>query len=1113
MSSSNASVSETAPEMAPGRAHGSKGVPPDAKSGAHPIDRRVTLLAGAIITAKWTIAVILVAAFYIYDRDRAAGRLGDALVIAQTQVEAELVPIHAALDETVGWLNVEDLLPARPLRATELAKIRERLNTLKIALPAGTGLGVVDASGQLIASIPAMAEPMNLSQSGFFRALAEHPGARAVLGEPRIGKLASGMRMPLAVRVARADGSFGGVLFASVAYSHLADAIEQLSSLSHTCLVLRGENGERVVRAGAPACDVAPIRPGDLANAPRPGSVTRGEHAFLAVAKQLPIGDDLHLELSVYADKDEVFVYFRYARWLLVAVSIAFTLFVMGLAKILLKEFARREALAVEMKAHESGLATQRTELVEAQRIASLGSWTCDIATGQVEPSAEYLAILGFTEETYPRTTDAWIDRLVDPEHKEEARRNFNLMRRGQPYEGTRKITLPNGMQRWVQFKCVPFHDDTGKHIGHRGVLRDITEERAARDTLARRTAELETAKRIAGLGAWTWDAETDALTVDDYALQMYEVERADAPDTLLSWGLRFVHPDDVEEYRGMYTERFGGEPIDIVRRAISGKGRLMWIHTLGTPAFDGDGKLTAYYGVSRDITEQKTAEHRLAESEQKYRLITENMRDIVAIYDEDSALLFATPSLTSTLGYKVEDAIGRRAAAAIHRADFGHVRAALRALAAGETEAANVWFRYPHAAGHWVWLESVVVPFRSEEGRVRYQATTREITLRKQAEFALRASEERFRSLTELSSDWYWEQDPQYRFTFMSRERTRWTNKSRSELLGHTRWEAYPNALTPEEWAAHRADLDARRPFYNLVVKVLDPDTGKVRAYSSLNGQPVFDDGGRFIGYRGTGQDITARKFAEDALARRTRELALSNKWLEEEARERQLLEKNFLMAIEMELAQVGLELHDDLGQDLTGIALLTKTLERRLAEAGIPAAADAARISELTNRAIRHTRMISHGLSPYIWGTEGLVAALAQLAGDINSLGEVECHADLDKDIVIAEEVVARNLYRIAQESVNNALKHGRAKRITLTLSQTARNLNLTVTDDGIGHAERAPDGNAEMKFHSLRHRANSINAKLSIRRGRRGGTVVRVSCAHKLDFQRPLPLLENA
>ncbi|MBL8512678.1 MAG: PAS domain-containing protein, partial [Betaproteobacteria bacterium] len=242
--------------------------------------------------------------------------------------------------------------------------------------------------------------------------------------------------------------------------------------------------------------------------------------------------------------------------------------------------------------------------------------------------------------------------------------------------------------------------------------------------------------------------------------------------------------------------------------------------------------------------------------------------------------------------------------------------------------------------------------------------------------------------------------------------------------------------------------------------------------------------------------RDVTRRREAERQLERRTAELARTNRQLGVEVQQRQELERNVLMTIEMELARVGLELHDQLGQDLTGISLMAKTLERRLSEKNPDVAANALRISELVNNTIRHTRMISHGLSPYIWGSNGLAAALAQLAADIQALGVVDIRTRIEEEVGIRDELVARNLYRIAQETSNNALKHSRAGRISIELSKHNSAVVLRVTDDGIGSLG---DDNAatspESRFHSIRHRCSVIGAELSIRHPRRGGTAVKI------------------
>ncbi|MDP1609838.1 MAG: CHASE domain-containing protein [Sulfuritalea sp.] len=127
-----------------------------------------------------------------------------------------------------------------------------------------------------------------------------------------------------------------------------------------------------------------------------------------------------------------------------------------------------------------------------------------------------------------------------------------------------------------------------------------------------------------------------------------------------------------------------------------------------------------------------------------------------------------------------------------------------------------------------------------------------------------LRASEERFRRLAALSSDWYWEQGPDLRFREMAGGEP--GNTIRPDIVGKHRWEL-PIELTEQEWAEHRAVLAARQPFFDLQYRVLSA-TGE-RPWVSISGEPIFDADGRFAGYRGVGKDITARKTIEEELRR----------------------------------------------------------------------------------------------------------------------------------------------------------------------------------------------------------------------------------------------------
>src|SRR5436190_4344491 len=129
----------------------------------------------------------------------------------------------------------------------------------------------------------------------------------------------------------------------------------------------------------------------------------------------------------------------------------------------------------------------------------------------------------------------------------------------------------------------------------------------------------------------------------------------------------------------------------------------------------------------------------------------------------------------------------------------------------------------------------------------------------------SLRRSEERFRKLTELSADWYWEQDAEFRLTFMSREIGEKTGLDASAYLGRRRWDQPALNLTDADWAAHRAALERHEPFRNFEMQRQMPG-GRTR-WLSISGEPVFDAEGRFRGYRGVGRDITGEKHAAHRL------------------------------------------------------------------------------------------------------------------------------------------------------------------------------------------------------------------------------------------------------
>jgi PAS domain S-box-containing protein len=208
--------------------------------------------------------------------------------------------------------------------------------------------------------------------------------------------------------------------------------------------------------------------------------------------------------------------------------------------------------------------------------------------------------------------------------------------------------------------------------------------------------------------------------------------------------------------------------------------------------------------------------------------------------------------------------------------------------------------------------------------------------------------------------------------------------------------------------------------------------------------------------------------------------------------------LEREVLEISENEQQRIGQDLHDGLGQELTGLAFLSRNLARRLADLAQPEAAEEAqRISNLTTRAIEQTRELARGLSPVDLGPDGLLAALRTLAEQVQKMCGIPLELKLQATVRIEDHTAAVHLYRIAQEAITNAARHSRASHIRLGLQDMDRDIILTVEDDGMG----MPANHSEKKGLGLRlmlYRARMIGASLIIQS--RDGSSTLIRCVYR-------------
>ncbi len=305
----------------------------------------------------------------------------------------------------------------------------------------------------------------------------------------------------------------------------------------------------------------------------------------------------------------------------------------------------------------------------------------------------------------------------------------------------------------------------------------------------------------------------------------------------------------------------------DFQMRQVRADGSRAYIQISGEPVYGGDGAFRGYRGTAKDVSAQKEAEEAVRASESRMRAILENDPHCVKLLDAEGRLIDMNPAGLRMLGADGIDPLRGQCVEALvvpeHRAAF---RDLTRRVALGGEGALE--FEVVGLKGTRLWLETRAVPLADEaSGQRLVLAITRDVTERRRGEAALRESEERFRTLTELTSDWYWEQDAELRFVSTSGTSDQRGGISPEAHVGMRRWDLPRTDIVGQSWDEHRRALEAREPFTDLLLRRTSEE-GEVR-YVSVAGRPIFDGRGAFTGYRGVAKDVTGRIRSEHALRR----------------------------------------------------------------------------------------------------------------------------------------------------------------------------------------------------------------------------------------------------
>jgi PAS domain S-box-containing protein len=480
----------------------------------------------------------------------------------------------------------------------------------------------------------------------------------------------------------------------------------------------------------------------------------------------------------------------------------------------------------------------------------------------------------------------------------------------------------------------------------------------------------------------------------------------------------------------------------------------------------DNEGNIIGLIGIFTDITERKRAEETIRESEEMYKTLIETSSDSITVVDMEGKILQMSDQSMNLFGGKTQDNGLRKSAFNYISPEFQEQAAETLRQIVKEGFVRNHEFTFIREDRTHFFGELSAALTRDPAGKPRaIICTVRDITERKRAEEDIRKSEELYRTLVHTSPDAIIVTDLEGKVIEASQKNLELTGYAdASDLVGANGFKG----IAPEDrekaakvWQKILKDGFARNVEYNLMKK----------------------DGSRFLG------EVNAT-LLKNAEGKPQSILAVIR-----DITERKRLEKEILEISAREQRRIGQDLHDGLSQHLTAISFMNKSLENKLAAKAPAEAKDAAKISQLVSQAITQTRALARGLYPVEHKAEGLMSSLKQLAINLESMFGISCLFQSNKRIFIEDNLISTNLYYIAQEAANNAIKHGKAKHVKIRLSSVKNKLTMTISDDGAGIPKNLK-ANGGMGLQIMEYRSRMIGASFNVQPGRTRGTLVTCS-----------------
>ncbi len=671
----------------------------------------------------------------------------------------------------------------------------------------------------------------------------------------------------------------------------------------------------------------------------------------------------------------------------------------------------------------------------------------------------------------------AWTDRIHPQDQACYARLIAAALQHERGWTTTYRIRDARGRYRSMLERSLIQRADNGRPLRAIGCCMDVSEIKRLTDLLA----ETQSA---AQMGGWEYSYTSDELTWTDEMFRIFETTPDEFAPSHAAVKQRFTAESrqrfdelinatgsaigGVTGSGGGFSSATSGRTaggdapgiFDLELEIVTFKGRRVWLKVIGHVEML-DGRPLRTYGSAQNIQAQKLAQMALENSTEWLKLSMNMAKMHAWRWDRDSdSLEFASIDGQTMHLPRVFPGMKKLMARMQPRDRLAAGRAIERAFSS-RTEVQQE-FKLRSREGQYRYYAAVARPlFDAANQPSGLVGVTQDVTARHESEARLRRSEQLLRTTTANSADTLMLVDTQLRIRFINRAVL---GVSIEEIIGSSADALLPESARAGVLAKLRQVLGTGNPVsYELEVKGIEGET----LYLENRAVIVCEDG------IATGISITVRNITE-----------------------RKRLEREILEVSSRERQTIGRDLHDGLGQELTGIALMLRGLATRLQKENPPIVDQVNEVVGLVNQSIDTARNLARGLLPVTTEGGGLTLALRALADRSRALYgfNVTLQTNVSSRVSMSE-TTASHLYRIAQEALTNTARHGRASTAEIVLEVSDEAFVLEISDDGVGIGD--PGGPATgMGLKIMKYRADMIGAGFEVSRNRPRGTTVRVS-----------------